>query len=139
MTNYKLNTASEEDAVIDDLLRLPAKNLESRVKQFESEIQERQRLNDEALSSLGTLQLQSENNAWQLRYASPFEKSFSALLDFKKQILNLESSKINEITACFRDISGLKEKLQETREELESARQKLKLVIPESENPNHTS
>ena len=139
MANYKPNTTKEEDDTIEALLKLPAKNLESRVKQFESEVRKRQRLNDEALSSLGTLQLQSENRVWQLRYASPFEKSFSALLDFKKQILNLESSKINEMTACFRDISDLKEKLQEAREEFESARQKLKLVMPESDDQNHTS
>lgn len=139
MADYKPNAASEEDAVIDDLLRLPASNLESRVKQFESEIRKRQALSDSALSELGTLQLRAENRAWQFRYASPFDNSFSAMLDFRRQILNLESAKINEMTACFRDISGLKEKLQEAREELESARQKLRLVMPESENSNHTS
>ena len=131
MTKYELNRNQEEDDIVEALLRLPTKNLETRIKELEKEVQTRQKLSQEALLVMGTRQLNLEERVWHLRYAMLESAGSRTRDELNKQIQNLEAWKLNEMIACFRDLSGLRERLQQSREELEKARQKLKLVKPD--------
>jgi len=118
----------KEDDILETFLKLPKKNLETRIKQLEKEIKTRQALSNEALSKLGTHQLQIKDKLWRLRYTSMLNEGFIVNRDFIKQLANLEEQRIKEMINCFKDMLSLREKLQETREELELDRQKLKLI-----------
>jgi len=118
----------KEDDILETFLKLPKKNLEARIKQLEDEIKTRQALSNEALSGLGTHQLQIKDKLWRLRYTSMLNEGFIVNRDFIKQLINLEEQRFKEMINCFNDILHLKEKLQEAREELELDRQKLKLI-----------
>lgn len=124
-----------EDDILKTFLRLPKKNLETRIKHLDHDIKTRQVLSNEALSRLGTHQLQIKEKLWQLRYASMLNEGFIVNRDFIKQLVNLEEQRIKEMIGCFKDILHLREKLQEAQEELEIDRQKLKLI--ESDDYRH--
>jgi len=58
-------------------------------------------------------------------------KSHSAInvkVDLEKELARAEVRKTEELISHFRDVSRLKEKLQEAKEELELEKQKRKLV-----------
>ena len=121
--NYK-----KENNLLETLLALPKKNLESRIKEFENEINKRQSLSNDALSRLGTHQLQIKDKLWQLRYSSMANEGFIVNRDFIRQFNNLEEQKIKEMIGCLNDVMQLNEKLQQAREEFELEIQKIKLL-----------
>jgi len=114
--------------LVDELLELPKKNLEARIRQLEQDIKTRLVLNEEVLSRIGTSQLGLQGQLWQLRYVSPFLHAFRANRDFQAQLQRLDSLKINEELSCFKDMHDLKVQLQSASEELETAKRKLRLV-----------
>jgi hypothetical protein len=118
----------KEDEIVDTLLRLNSKNLESRIKRLEEEIQNRERLRDELLGIIGTQQLGLEDKIWRLRYASPNTNSGERLKDHEIELRKLEQMKIREEIASREDISGIQEKLERAWEELQEEIIKLKLV-----------
>ena len=133
MADYasKQDSEAQEDDIVETLLRLPTKNLESRIKQFESEVKERQQFRNNALSTLGTHKLRLEDQLQRLRYFLSPGQGLQINQGFLTEIIRLEGNIIDEVIACFRDVSRLREKLQEAREELEASRQKLKLIESE--------
>ncbi len=133
MTEYKSKEAETKD-IVDTLLGLPVRNLESRIKHLECDIQERQKIKNAALSTFGTHKLRLQEQIIQLRYVGMMGDAFVVKRDFQKQVTNLEEDAINEITGCFRDVLELKDKLQKAKEELELENLKLELI--ESDNKN---
>ncbi len=133
MTEYKSKEAEAKD-IVDSLLKLPVKNLESRVKHLECEIQKRQKIRNGALSTLGTNKLRLQEQIIQLRSVGMLGDAFVVKRDFQKQVTNLEEHAINEITGCFRDVLELNEKLHKAKEELEL--EILKLGLFESDRQN---
>ena len=111
-----------------DLLSLSKKNVESRIKGLEAEIETRQQLSDQALSALSTHKAQLKERVRQVHYLGALGEH----QDLTKQIARLEEVLIKEMTACFSDVSRLREKLQEAKEQLAIEQQKLTLAIPES-------
>ena len=107
-------------------MRIPAKNLEVRIELIEGEIRERKKLSNDGLVQLGTQQLQIDEKIKQLRYTTNWGDTFSRNLKF--QFINLEIQKMNEMIGCFKDVSWLKQRLQEAKEELEMEKQKSKLL-----------
>jgi hypothetical protein len=128
MEDYKSKEGAEKSDILDILIGLPQKNLESRIKQLEQEIYARKELSDEALLKFGNHQLRLEEIIRQLRYVSPFNQAFSVKKDFQLQLQILENHKINEIIGCFKDVSLLQERLQNAREELELEKQRQELI-----------
>ena len=122
------NQEKEGNDIIDTLFRLPVKNLESRIKHIEREINSRQKISDKTLSALFTHQTRLKGQLKRLKYLSALSESFIVTRDFTRQVVHLEEAATNEITSCFRDISSLSEKLQEAREELALEQQKLRLM-----------
>ena len=118
----------EDNDIIEDILRLPKNNLEARIKQLERDIKSRLELKDNVLTNLENNQIKLEDQLWRFRYISPFTDAFLANRDLQSQLQRLNSLKINEQVSCFQDIQKLREKLQFTREELETAKKKFKLV-----------
>ncbi len=128
MKEYINQSKKEENDIVIDLIRLPSVNLEKRVKLFESEIQSRKRMSDTILSTLETKKARIEDQISRLQYSGTIGDSFIVKRDFQKQVNNFEKDIINELTGRFRDLFMLKEKLQETKEELEVERQKMHLL-----------
>ena len=113
----------EMDEIVDTIIELPAKNLEKRIKEIEAEIWMRRNILNEALTGLGTRGLQLEEKIWQMRYSGI---NINVLLE--KELAGTEIRKTDECISYFRDVSRLKEKLQDAREELELEKEKRKLV-----------
>ena len=83
----------------------------------------RRNILNEALSNLGTHKLQLEGKIWQMRYSGI---NINVLLE--KELAKTEIGETDELISYFRDVSRLKEKLQDAREEFELEREKKKLV-----------
>ena len=113
----------EIDEIIDTLIELPEKNLENKINELEKEISMRRNILNEALSNLGTQKLQLEGKIWQMRYSGI---NINVLLE--KELSRTEIRETDELISYFRDVSRLKEKLQDAREELELEKQKRRLV-----------
>jgi hypothetical protein len=128
MTNNSQKEDLKEDEIVDALLRLTSKNLESRIKQLEEEIQDRKILRDQFLELMGNQQLKLEDKVWQLRYAFPNTRSWERLKDHEIEIRRLEQMKISEQIASAADVSRIQERLQQAQEEFEEESIKLKLV-----------
>jgi len=134
MAKYRGAKESEEDDVVDTLLKLPAKNLESRLRQLESDVRQRHDLRNHALSTLGTHKLQLKDQSFRLRYASLSNTGFQTSQDCLREIIRLDQSIISEMISCFQDVLRLKENIQEAQEELELEKQKLLLIESEQED-----
>ena len=117
-----------EDELIQSLLRQPRENLESRIRELEAEIKERQNLNELALSSIGAQKGRLEDHLHRLRYVSVFSDTFIVNREFMRQLLQLEENAIREMTDCFWDVSQLRQKRQLAQEELALERQRLGLM-----------
>ena len=127
MVEYKAKKREdEEDDLVSALLRIPAKKLEVRIELIEGEIRERKKLSNEGLVQLGTQQLNLDEKIRQLHYTTNLGDTFSKNLKF--QFINLEIQKMKEMIGCFKDVSWLKQRLQEAKEELEMEKQKSKLL-----------
>ena len=126
MVDYKAKKRDEEDEIVSALLKIPAKNLEKRIDLIENEIGERKRLSNEGLVQLGTQQLRLDEKIRQIRYTADWGDTFSKNLKF--QFINLEIQKMKEMIGCFKDVSWLKQRLQEAKEDLEMEKQKSKLL-----------
>ena len=127
MDSYKSKKREDEDdELVSTLLKIPAKNLEERIRLIESEIRERKKLSSEGLAQLGTQQLRLDEKIRQLRYSTDWGDTFSRNL--KLQFINLEIQKMKEMIGCFKDVSWLRQRSQEAKEELEMEKQKSKLL-----------
>lgn len=83
----------------------------------------RRNILDESLSNLGTQKLQLEGKIWQMRYSGI---NINILLE--KELSRTKIRETDEWISYFRDVSRLKEKLQDANEELELEKEKRKLV-----------
>ena len=132
MAKYDSKRGAEEKDPIITLLKLPAKSLEVKVKQLESEIDTRKQLSNKSLSTLETRILRLQDQLELMRYLSVFSPGFAVKRDFESQITRLEALKISETMSCFKDLFELTEKLETTLEELEIEKHKLRLLDPEN-------
>lgn len=128
MTKNRPGERSEPPDQIEVLLGLPAKNLESRIKQFEAEIKQRYQLSWDVLSEFGTQKLRLNDRLSSLRYAATPSDPFVLDRTLGQQRLRLDESIQNERIASFRDVIRLKEQLQEAREELAFEKEKHALL-----------
>ena len=127
MVDYKVKKReAEDDELVSALLKLPAKNLEERIRLIETEIRERKNLSNEGLVQLGTQQLHLDEKIRQLRYTADWGNTFSKNLKF--QFINLEIQKMKEMIGSFKDVSWLNQRLQEAKEDLGMEKQKSKLL-----------
>lgn len=101
------------DNFLNEIIRIPKRNLESKIELFETEIQKRQQLSDSELSELLTLKLQIRKREKRQSY------QVSAIKDTSGQIWQLEVQILSEMKSCLCDILEIKEKLLEAKEELE--------------------
>ncbi len=127
---------SENDDVVDALLRLPSKNLGSRIRGLEQEIQERQKMRNHVLTKLQTHKAQLKGHKERLKYVSLSGQSPEVLQRVVSDLLKIDNSMATELKDCFRDISSLKERLQEAREELDFESQKLAMIGNSDKNDN---
>ena len=128
MTEYRPGEGSETPDQVEALLGLPARNLESRIKQLETEISQRHQISQKTLSELGTQKLRLDDQLFRLRYLATAGDPLVLERTLGWQKLQLDQSIGNEVVMCFGDIGRLKERLQEAREELAVEDQKRALL-----------
>ena len=124
---------SEQDDVLDSLMKLPARNLEARIRQLEAEITARKGISDNILSDLGTKKLQLEQQLWQQRYAGFAGAGTQAKDEAERQRIKAEFLTHQELVACFRDLSRIWEQLQQAQEQLALEQEKLRLLNSDSD------
>lgn len=132
MTNHTRKESPVEDNIVGTLLRLPAKNLETRIRQLEDEIRDRRRLRDEFLSTIGSQILGLEQRAWQLRYSGFTDRGIEHLRAIESEIRRLGQIRVTEQIFTLRDVAQIQENLMTLQEELEQELVKLQLVGSES-------
>lgn len=128
MPDNAYNTLKEDEEIVETLLRLPAHNLETRIAELESQLNQRQSIQDQILSTLGTLRLRVEDRIWRFRYAFLLPHGPQSLESARQQLLHLESLLASEKRNSFLDTLRLREQLQEAREELSLAQERLLLL-----------
>lgn len=128
MIKNRPEEGSETLDQVEALLGMPARNLESRIKQLECEISQRHQLSQDTLSELGTQHLRLDDQLFRLRYSAFPGDPLVLDRTLGQQRLRLDESIQNERTGCFRDIIRLKEQVQEAREELAVEKQKLAML-----------
>lgn len=128
------NEIRESDEIISALLRLPSRNLETRINELENEIQERQKMRNHTLSKLATHRITLREQKDRLKYLSLIDQSPILLQSIAGDLLKIEISMAGELKDGFRDISKLKERLQEAQEELDMEKQKLAMISDSNEN-----
>ena len=124
---------SEQDDVLDSLMKLPAHNLEARIRQLEAEIAARKSISNNILLDLGTRKLQCEQRAWQQRYAGIAGAANQAKDEAERQRTRAEFLTHQELVGCFRDLSRIWEQLQQAQEQLALEQEKLRLLKSDSE------
>ncbi len=129
--------APEKDEIVEGLLQLPSKNLETRIKAIESEIDERHKMRNHVLTKLQTHKAQLKSHKERLKYVSLSGQSPEVLQRVVGDLLKIDNSMSIELKDCFRDISRLKERLQEAREEFEIEKKKLAMISGPEHNDNH--
>ena len=125
--NYESQEYSRQPDLAS-LFTLSKRNVEGRIRGLEADIKTRQKLSDQALSALSTHKTRLREQVRPFHYLGASGEH----RDFSKQVAKLEEAVIREMTSCFGDVSKLREKLQEAKEELETEKQKLKLAISET-------
>ena len=128
MANKKSNEKREYDDILDKLLDLPISNLEDRIRSLEQEINCRNNIKDDVLTILNTNRIRLKEELWHLRYIPVFNPAFNHISHLKREIALLETGRINEWLACFRDISRLNERLQQAKEELNQEKGRRRLI-----------
>lgn len=128
MSHSTNNRESEEDRVVEALLDLPRRNLESRIHDLQSEIRQRLQIKGSALSVLGTSRLRIQDRVFRLRYAGLVSQGSQLRQELVKEVSHLEQQIISETINCFRDLSVLKERLQKAREDLAFEEEKARLL-----------
>ena len=107
---------------------LPISNLEDRIRSLEQEINCRNNIKDDVLTILNTNRIRLKEELWHLRYIPVFNPAFNHISHLKREIALLETGRINEWLACFRDISRLNERLQQAKEELKQEKGRRRLI-----------
>jgi len=128
MGKRKSKTEENVDEIISKIVGLPSENLEERIKELETELGIRRNLLNNALSILGTHQLRLDEKIRQLRYATIQGLDVSRKAVLEKEKLKTEMRKLDEWNLYFRDVSKLREKLREAKEELTIEKEKKRLV-----------
>ena len=129
MEKRKLEKEDEVDEIVDTLLDLPVKNLEQRIKDLGTEITMRAIIRNGALSSMGTHQLRLEEGLRQMHYRSAVNGSaLSRRTALEQEMARTEFRKLDEWLLYFGDVSRLRERLQEAKEDLALESEKRRLV-----------
>ena len=112
---------------VEELLRLPARNLETGITELEKAVIERQQISWDALSVLGTEKLRLEDRLIRMRYSVLAGGSNQAETTTKRNHLNLDQTVIQEQVNCFNDVQRLKDQLRQAKEELAMEQPKFRL------------
>lgn len=116
------------DDIVEGLIRLPIRNLESRISELEHEIGLREHLSEELLLEFGTNRLRLEDRKYRLRYVGLVSVGSKEKQHVEKELQQLDKNESSEKIGCFRDVSTLRQRLQEAREALETNKEKARLV-----------
>ncbi len=115
----------KDNYFLHNLLSIPKKNLESKLKDLAEQQSRRQQLSDEIMSNLLTHKLTLKHLHHRLRYQPN---------DILKQISQTDMQIHKETVACFEDIGEFKSKINLLQEELALSSIKFKLLEDENSN-----
>ena len=126
----EVNTITDKDfnhKNLDKLLRTPVRNLEERIRLLESEMKLRSEISRDIQLALGTDIIKQQDVLWRARYLSPHDDTNRRV---KESIQSLRKRHEFERVTSWTDVLKLRLRLQETRESLKSAQDRLGLLIP---------
>lgn len=119
---------SQPDRSLDELLALDETNLEGLIERLASEIDERERLSDEILTTLANERLRLDDTIWRMRYVNSLDGAFSGKTTLMAQRQQIERLKAEEKIARFKDLSRLEYERQKASERLEQERKLRELL-----------
>ncbi len=123
------NLDLEEDTILDRLLKIPSENLETRIKEIEKEVQERNKIKERILEDLEHERKRFEEKNNELNFNKFNGNSLSRRTALEIQMLNIEKTKQQEEVSCFNDLQRLRQELRFAKEELKREREKSKLIL----------
>lgn len=125
MAKYSPNS---EDSILEVLISLPSKGLESKIGLLKEEILKRKTIGDEILSTLFTQNSRISDQLQRLRYLDALNSRQSIKQDFLKTRERILNRIAEEKLTRQKDIMEINYRLLELRSELESSRLKAKLL-----------
>ena len=126
--NSNRNGEDEVDEIVETLLDQPVGNLEERIKRIENELGTRQVIFDAAIEMLGTHRIQLKDDLDKLWYSSLLGLDFGRRAALEQELFRTQNNEMVERLDYFKDASKLRERLQETKEDLALEREKRRLV-----------
>ena len=120
MINESNRNSESEDRLVYDITNQPIKSLENRIENIQNDLQARQKLSDKILSQLLTEKIQLEERLKRASYQANLTGQTKRETELSQRLANLQENISKEELSSFNDLSSLKEKLQEAKEELET-------------------
>jgi len=128
MGTYSNGSKNSEKDILDILISLPSKNLESKIALLEEGINKRCQKNNEILSSLFTEKSRLQDQIHRLRYIEPLSFRINIRQDFLRIKERISSRIAEEGLSSLKDLLELNERLLDLKGELELARFKARLI-----------
>ncbi len=127
MGNHKEKGVLNNNDIVNDLIRLPKKNLEARINQLETDIIGRQKISNSIITSLSTHQIQLKDRLRRQQYF-PLINGHNIRNQTTSKIIQIEEDILREIVANFKDITELRKELLYAKDEISLLKQKLKIL-----------
>jgi hypothetical protein len=134
MADANTRKTKEEKDLVGALLRLPKKNLESRIREIQKEIHEREKLRDVGLSRLFTSRSRIKSLQRRAAYVGSASETLHRQLEVLGSLGSVERDISREETNSFQDLSRLKAELQQAQEELAMEAEKLTLISSDEQD-----
>jgi len=132
MTDNSPHKDKKNDDLLKELLSVPRRNLETRVRLLEGQIKERKKLSDQILSILHTRRTRRRDQVRRMKYSVATGVGETQLRDASIAEQGLSISIIGEKLSRFDDIIKFQQRLQEAREELSEEKSRLALIDDDS-------
>jgi len=120
MINEPNSNPESEEKLVDEITNQPIKGLENKINRIQNDLQARQRLSDEILSKLLTEKIQLEERLKRASYQANLTSQTKRETELSQRLAALQENINKEELSSFNDLTSLKEKLQEAKEELET-------------------
>jgi hypothetical protein len=126
--DYKRNIqkGNKED-VLSSIIELPIKNLETRVRELEEELQQRRELSKKIQKRLDRERMGLEMELPPQTYSLKdiIQPRRTAI---ERELVSIERDIIREDVSCFRDLMSIRQELRKAKEQLVKERQKRELL-----------
>lgn len=128
MINSKKRSKSTKPDAVDALMSLPIRNLESRMRFLENEIVARQHVQNNVEEALSSQRTSTEEALRRIKYADVGGPLSVERMKHGDALRELEDKRLLHLETEFRDMTTLRSRLQEAKEELRKVRERRRLI-----------